>query len=127
MGCSNISPWLTPSGFLASQAYYEVDEHIVHTKLFGHKRIKVLSELDAPHPGRHGQGMAPNFVHSMDASHLQLTVNRAAEAKISNFAMIHDSYGTSLAKAGLLFRLIRECFIEMYLFYIFRECLKNMI
>ena len=63
---------------------------------------------------KQSQAIAPNFIHSMDASHLQMTVNRATEAKITNFAMIHDSYGTTLAKAGLLFRLIRECFVEMY-------------
>jgi DNA-directed RNA polymerase len=107
--------WLTPSGFLASQAYYEVDEHVVHTKLFGHKRIKVLSELDAPHPGRHGNGMAPNFVHSMDASHLHRTTARlATEIPGVCLAMIHDDFGCHAADTPTLYWVLRDEFVLMY-------------
>ena len=50
----------------------------------------------------------------MDASHLQLTVRTAADNGIDHFAMIHDSYGTTVAQAGQLFSIVRECFVKMY-------------
>lgn len=107
--------WVTPSGFLASQAYYEVMEHSVATRLHGHKRIRVLADKDSPDRARHGQGMAPNFVHSMDAAHLHKVANRmAAEIPGVSLAFIHDDMGTHAADTALLFRVIREEFVSMY-------------
>lgn len=110
-----VIQWTTPMDFIVQQPYmvYNVKTYqmrFLHiTKRF--YDIEVTGTVDRR---KQSQAIAPNFIHSMDASHLQMTVNRATEAKITNFAMIHDSYGTTLAKAGLLFRLIRECFVEMY-------------
>lgn len=63
---------------------------------------------------KQANAIAPNFIHSMDASHLQLTVCTAADSGIAHFAMIHDSYGTTVAQAGQLFSIVRECFVKMY-------------
>ena len=60
------------------------------------------------------QGIAPNFVHSMDASHLMLTVNACVSKGIHSFAMIHDSYGTHAGNAGTLFKTVREVFVDTY-------------
>lgn len=111
-----VIQWTTPMGFIVQQPYMVYQVHTYQMR-FLHitKRFYDAEMTGMVDRRKQSQAIAPNFIHSMDASHLQLTVNRAAEVKISNFAMIHDSYGTSLAKAGLLFRLIRECFIEMYL------------
>lgn len=111
-----VIQWTTPMGFIVQQPYMVYQVHTYQMR-FLHitKRFYDAEMTGAVDRRKQSQAIAPNFIHSMDASHLQVTVNRAAEAKISNFAMIHDSYGTSLAKAGLLFRLIRECFVEMYL------------
>ena len=111
-----VIQWTTPMGFIVQQPYMVYQVHTYQMR-FLHitKRFydaEMTGEVDRR---KQSQAIAPNFIHSMDASHLQLTVNRAAEAEITNFAMIHDSYGTSLAKAGLLFYLIRKCFVEMYL------------
>lgn len=110
-----VIQWTTPMGFIVQQPYMVYQVHTYQMR-FLHitKRFYDAEMTGVVDRRKQSQAIAPNFIHSMDASHLQLTVNRAAEAKISNFAMIHDSYGTSLAKAGLLFRLIRECFVEMY-------------
>lgn len=111
-----VIQWTTPMGFIVQQPYmvYQVRTYqmrFLHiTKRF--YDAEMTGEVDRR---KQSQAIAPNFIHSMDASHLQLTVNRATEAKINNFAMIHDSYGTSLAKAGQLFTLIRKCFVEMYI------------
>ncbi|MEE2186353.1 DNA-directed RNA polymerase, partial [Klebsiella pneumoniae] len=47
-------------------------------------------------------GIAPNFVHSMDGSHLRMTVVRSNEVYgVESFALIHDSFGTIPAEIGL--------------------------
>ena len=107
--------WVTPSGFLASQAYYDVEEQTVNTKLYGHARILVLSEADAASKSRHASGMAPNFVHSMDASHLHLTTVAMAQLVPGvSLAMIHDDFGTHAVDTPILYKALRHEFISMY-------------
>ena len=67
--------------------------------------------IDKPHQGR---GVAPNFIHSCDAAHLQLTVCNCYDKDIKHFAMIHDSYGTTLAQTQTMYDTVRESFIQMY-------------
>lgn len=109
-----IISWRTPSGFLATQAYFEADFIRVHTRLAGNEKIRVAHETDNPDITKHASGLAPNFVHSMDASHLHLTAARAAASGITSLAMIHDDYGTHAADAQQLYEIIREEFVTMY-------------
>lgn len=105
--------WDTPSGFPASQAYFESKDHRITTRLHGMVKIKVLSETEDPDITRHASGLAPNFVHSMDAAHLHLASASAANYGFS-LAMIHDDYGTHAADAQKLYDIIRTTFVTMY-------------
>lgn len=106
--------WVSPSGFPVVQVYNEVEEVKIRTRLFGGGRIRVHQPVDTPHANHHKNGLSPNFVHSMDAAHLALTVVAADEAGIDSLAMIHDDYGTHAADTQKLFMLIRETFVCMY-------------
>lgn len=110
-----VITWRTPSGFPASQAYFEHRVHSIQTHLHGMVRIKVLSETDKPDSAAHASGLAPNFVHSMDAAHLHLTTAEASRAGIKDLAMIHDDYGCHAAFAPKLYEIIRRQFVAMYL------------
>lgn len=109
-----VISWVSPSGFLATQAYFEVEEHRIRTRLHGKVRLAVLSERDEVSSDRHASGLAPNFVHSMDAAHLHLVAEAAGRLGIDALAMIHDDYGTHAADAQKLFTLIRVQFLDMY-------------
>lgn len=109
-----VISWVTPSGFLATQSYYELEEHRVHTWLHGMTKVKVVSESESASVHRHASGLAPNFVHSCDASHLHLVAAAAEQLGIDALAMIHDDYGTHAADAQKLYTLIRVQFVEMY-------------
>lgn len=106
--------WITPSGFPVTQVYWETDEHRINTKLCGNAKLSIRRDTDDPKKTRHRNGIAPNFVHSLDASHLSLVVNKARAEGIDAFAMIHDDYGTHAADTAVLYRIIREVFVEMY-------------
>jgi DNA-directed RNA polymerase len=107
--------WRTPSGFPACQDYFEAEVHRINTWLHGPLKIRVLTETAEPDVTRHDSGMAPNFVHSLDAAHLHLTTADAASQGITALAMIHDDYGTHAANAQALFESIRKQFVAMYL------------
>lgn len=59
-------------------------------------------------------GASPNFVHSLDAAALTLTVNKCIEEGLTDFAMVHDSYGTHSPNMPLLNLKLREAFVNMY-------------
>ncbi len=109
-----VIAWETPSGFLATQTYFEVEEHRITTRVHGSMKLKVVSEADDPSVSRHCQGLAPNFVHSCDAAHLHLTASLSLRLGIDALAMIHDDYGTHAADTQKLYTLLRVTFVDMY-------------
>jgi DNA-directed RNA polymerase len=106
--------WVTPSGFPVVQVYNEVEIVRINSLLLGGVRLKVGTTGDKPDVNKHKNGLSPNFVHSMDASHLALTVQACEKAGIDSLAMIHDDYGTHAADAQQLFGIIRDTFVRMY-------------
>jgi DNA-directed RNA polymerase len=109
-----IIQWMSPSGFPAAQSYFEETAHRIHTHIAGGMKIRINAETDVPSKSRHANGMAPNFVHSLDAAHLHLTASAARSAGIDDLAMIHDDYGTHAANSQKLFEIIRQEFVSMY-------------
>lgn len=70
--------------------------------------------------------VAPNVIHSMDGSHLMLTVLDAKEAGITSLALIHDSFGTHAGKTVEFGELIRGAFVNLYANYCpFEEVLES--
>ncbi|MBS7457668.1 DNA-directed RNA polymerase [Coralloluteibacterium stylophorae] len=107
--------WTTPAGFPVLQEYREDIGEVVNVHLGG-KRVQLVLTRDGTKLDRRrqGAGISPNFVHSCDASHLMLTTVLAKANGITDFAMIHDSYGTHAATTGILASALREAFIEQY-------------
>lgn len=107
--------WTTAVGFPVMQAYADVSTHRVVTAING-KAVYLTMYKDKEDLDRRkqSQGIAPNFVHSCDAAHMKLTIVRAKQEGITNFAMVHDSFGTTAGDMEIMFRVIRESFVEMY-------------
>jgi DNA-directed RNA polymerase len=57
---------------------------------------------------------SPNFVHSLDASALTLTVDNCLDQGITDFAMVHDSYATHSPNMPKLNDELRSAFVSMY-------------
>ena len=60
--------------------------------------------------GKQRSGVAPNAIHSLDAAHLMLIVNRA-DFPVTT---VHDSFGCLFADMTHLFKITRETFVELY-------------
>jgi DNA-directed RNA polymerase len=115
--CSQGLPvsWTTPDGFLVQQAYRSWDKHVIKTVLDGR-----LVKVTVAEPGlevdkrAQQQGIAPNWVHSMDACALRMFVNIATHNGLRDFALVHDSYGAPAAKVELMVACLKEAFISLY-------------
>lgn len=107
--------WTSPIGLPVLQAYREAKTERINVFVGGKRvRFDLKAEGSTLSRRRQASGIAPNFVHSLDASHLLSTVNLATENGIHHFAMIHDSFGTHAAKTSLLNAVLRESFVAQY-------------
>lgn len=111
-GAKDIS-WVTPSGFPVIQRYMKCNSKRIRTSLCGNAFLRIDTEIDTADSMKHRNGIAPNFIHSLDASHLQITTV-AAHAEAMSLAMIHDDYGCHAADCPRLSKIIRETFVAMY-------------
>lgn len=107
--------WTTPVGFLVQQAYRVPNTKRVATT-FNTQRLQItyqhgVGKIDSR---RQASGISPNWVHSLDASHLMKTIVRSKREGIASFSMIHDSYGTHAGNAWALAKYLREEFVHMY-------------
>jgi DNA-directed RNA polymerase len=107
--------WTAPTGMPVCQVYRKVVGRIVDFEILGRRFCMSLAidsdEIDAR---KQAQGIAPNFVHSLDAAHMVATVVKCLDAGVQDFAMVHDSYGTHAGNVEHLNRLLREAFVEQY-------------
>lgn len=110
-----VVSWTTPNGFLVQQNYMKMRQECIKLR-FGGSQVRFYNqeETDEIDNRRQQNGIAPNFIHSMDASHLQRVVVSEHLKGNRNFMMIHDSFGTDAAHAGSLYKTIRDEFIGLY-------------
>jgi len=107
--------WTTPSGFKVYQAYHTDKEGRVETRFNGTIRKFVeYKQTDKIDVRRQTSASSPNFVHSLDAAAMVLTINAATTVGITHFAMIHDSYGTHASDTQALAVCLRAEFVQMY-------------
>jgi len=107
--------WSTPADFPVLQAYPETQSRTIKTKA-GDQFIKMTlrEDTDRIDKRKQAQGVSPNFVHSLDAAALQMTVNEARRRGIESFVMVHDSYGTLATDIEELGDVTREVFVDLY-------------
>lgn len=108
--------WSTPTGFIVHQRYQKsVGKHF--KVWFQGKRVRLTLRVQGEKPDTRKQAsaVAPNFVHSMDAAHLQMVLNRMTKEGITTyFSVIHDSFGVHACDVDELHYAIRDEFINLY-------------
>lgn len=109
--------WSTPTGFVVQQSKYRMDRHSVQTMIDGRMlKVEFLTDSKVLDANKNAQSLSPNFIHSMDAAHLQITINKALNTgKDMSFCMIHDSFGVHAADMDVFLKdCIKPSFYEMY-------------
>ena len=59
-------------------------------------------------------GIAPNLIHSLDATLMYLTVEKLKERGVNDFMLIHDSFGVPANEVAKLNLAVRESFVELF-------------
>jgi len=107
--------WVTPIGFPVYQSYPEMKSKRVKAMLMGEViKPRINTETDKTDRLRMSNGVAPNFVHSLDASAMMRTVNIANQNGIQNFCNVHDSFGTTAGDVEMLSASLKKAFTEIF-------------
>ncbi len=106
--------WTTPLGFRVLQPYLKSQGKRVKLWFQGiEMKLQLTFETEKIDGAKQASAVAPNFVHSLDATHLMMTVNQMIEVTDS-FAVIHDSFGVHACDVDELHYSLREQFIRLY-------------
>lgn len=107
--------WNTPLGFPVHQYKFDTRSRQIET-FFDGRRIqpRITEDLDTLDPRQMATSVAPSFVHSLDACHMQATVAEAHKQGLRHFAAVHDSFGVHAADIEMFAKIIREQFVKMY-------------
>lgn len=107
--------WTTPTGFLVHQAYRVPQQKRIELT-FQRVNLKLSVEMGEGKidSRRQASGVSPNWIHSLDASHMQRTIHACHDLGLRSFSMIHDSYGTHAGNAQLMANVLREEFVRQY-------------
>lgn len=117
--------WVTPLGLPVQQSYLKAKRNSFRTRLGTKLSMPLYYEEIDPQERiskiEQRNGVSPNFIHSLDATHLMLVV---LNTPIQNFTTVHDSFGTSLGEAKELRQSIRQ---QLYLLYTEHKPLETFI
>jgi DNA-directed RNA polymerase len=106
--------WITPTGFIVQQNIFKMKKNRIKTQLMGTTDFTLLEPTEDIDPVRMKSACAPNFVHSMDASHLVMAVQRAHSSGISSIAVVHDSFGCHACDTDSFRQMLLDTLVELY-------------
>ena len=107
--------WLTPDGFEVIHFRPSMSKNRVETVLDGRLRLTYYEDTARLETKDMALAVAPNFVHALDACHLRMSVVKGLENGITDFGMVHDSFGVHAARMPAFLRdCVKPAFIQMY-------------
>lgn len=107
-----VMAWITPLGLPVMQPYRKKKNYEIKTML---QNITLTSQSESLPVCSRKQKTAfpPNFVHSLDASHMLLTSLQMKDQQLT-FAAVHDSYWTFASDVPVMNAALRKSFVELY-------------
>ncbi|KAL5842149.1 hypothetical protein ACOSQ3_012752 [Xanthoceras sorbifolium] len=102
--------WTTPLGLPVVQPYCKSERHLVRTSL---QVLALQRDGDSVEVRKQRTAFPPNFVHSLDGSHMMMTAVACRDAGL-NFAGVHDSFWTHACDVDQMNQILREKFVELY-------------
>jgi DNA-directed RNA polymerase len=108
--------WPTPDGFDCTQRKCKGIEVRLNCTLSSGKKLELTVRDfsgNIPNPAKHKSSIAPNVIHSLDATHLRM-VARVLKKLGLPMAFIHDSFSTHCNYRKELYDAIVSTFIELY-------------
>ncbi|KAI9667612.1 MAG: DNA-directed RNA polymerase [Bathelium mastoideum] len=112
LGFKSSVIWTTPLRMPVVQPYRTSTAKVVPTTL---QSISIVEPQSWDPVSRRKQmgGFAPNFIHSLDATHMLLSALKCDELGMT-FASVHDSFWTHAGDVPAMNRVLRDAFVRMH-------------
>lgn len=107
-----VMSWVTPMGLPVMQPYRKPSIHTIRT-LLQSITLAANDESLPVYAQKQRSAFPPNFVHSLDATHMLLTSLKMKKRNLT-FAAVHDSYWTHPCDVEQMGESLRDCFVELY-------------
>lgn len=105
--------WTTLLGLPVNHDYRDSEKTRVRVRSCGMEYVVMYNMLDTTQTRSMQNAIAPNFVHSLDGTHLGLTALRM-QARGMQMVCIHDSFGTHPCDVDVMHECIRDAFVHLY-------------
>lgn len=107
--------WLTPDGFEVVHFREDEEMHRVKTTFEGSVFLSYYRAMGRLNAKDMALACPPNFVHALDATHLRMTIIKALDIGITDFGMVHDSFGVHASEMSrFLSQCVKPAFVQMY-------------
>ncbi|KAJ8197725.1 hypothetical protein LV157_001303 [Aspergillus fumigatus] len=104
--------WTTPLGLPVVQPYRVRKARRITTTLQDLSIVDTNSE-DVVSKRKQLQAFPPNFIHSLDATHMIMSANACNQAGLT-FSAVHDSFWTHACDIDTMNQILREAFVRMH-------------
>ncbi|XP_061718880.1 DNA-directed RNA polymerase, mitochondrial [Cydia pomonella] len=104
--CGESVEWVTPLGLPVVQPYYRRGIAAANSRM-------PLDHQQRPCTMKQRNAFPPNFIHSLDSSHMMLTSLHCQAAAVA-FVSVHDCYWTHPGAVPLMNKICREQFVALH-------------
>lgn len=104
--------WVSPIGLPAIQPYRQKKAATLVTLIQSLTLMKDGDDLPI-HRGRQATAFPPNYIHSLDSSHMLLTALEMDRRGLT-FSAVHDSFWTHACDVDEMNTTLREVFVDLY-------------
>ncbi|KAK0641318.1 hypothetical protein B0T16DRAFT_334673 [Cercophora newfieldiana] len=104
--------WTTPLRMPVVQPYRRTTSKRIDTCLQA-MNVIIPGRFDSVHRAKQLQAFPPNFIHSLDASHMLLSALEC-DARGLAFAAVHDSFWTHPSDIDAMSSVLRDAFIRIH-------------
>ena len=105
--------WVTPAGSTVQQSYWNVAKSDVKT-VMGSYFMWDENPLGGLNQRKQMLSSSPNIIHSLDASLMQILVNKLRAEGITDVCCIHDSFAVHPCHVDRMRELIKEIAYDMF-------------
>ena len=104
--------WTTPSGFPVNYTAFREDQFKCKGTINGERiNHSLVVPTDIPDVHKFMCGISPNYIHSMDASHMATVIDSWGD---KTFGAVHDSFSTHACDVEDMLAITKQVFVDTY-------------
>ncbi|CAN9500557.1 unnamed protein product [Ophioblennius macclurei] len=111
--CGHTVEWVTPLGLPIIQPYHRTRNQVLKSTM-QHINLQITHDTkERPDTVKQKNAFPPNFIHSLDSTHMMLTALHCYSAGLT-FVSVHDCFWTHAITVDVMNKVCREQFVALH-------------